>query len=82
MLAFLDWSRSTITFDHDDHLDRVSQLGRYPLIVDPIIGNTWLTKILMDRVAASTSCTLRPLMPWGSVEPSSARAEHLSTASY
>jgi hypothetical protein len=49
MLSFLYWSRSTITFDHDDHLDRVPQLGRYPLVIDPIIGNTRLTKVLMDR---------------------------------
>jgi hypothetical protein len=26
-LAFLDRSESTITFDHDDHLDRVPQPG-------------------------------------------------------
>jgi hypothetical protein len=23
-LAFLDWSRSAITFNHDDHLDHIS----------------------------------------------------------
>jgi hypothetical protein len=44
MLAFLNWSKSAITFDHDDHQDHIPQLGRYPLIVDPIIGNTWLIK--------------------------------------
>jgi hypothetical protein len=49
MPAFLDWFRSAITFDHDDHPDRVSQLDRYLLVVDPIIGNTRLTKVLMDR---------------------------------
>jgi hypothetical protein len=48
MPAFLDWSRSAITFDHDDHLDHIPQLVRYPLVVDPIIGNTWLTKVLID----------------------------------
>jgi hypothetical protein len=35
-------------FNHDDHLDRVPQLGQYPLVVDRIIGNTRLTKVLMD----------------------------------
>jgi hypothetical protein len=40
--AFLDWSGSAITFDRDDHPNRVSQPGRYPLVVDPIIGNTRL----------------------------------------
>jgi hypothetical protein len=48
MPSFLDWSRSAITFDRDDHPDRVPQPGQYPLVVDPIIGNTRLTKVLMD----------------------------------
>jgi hypothetical protein len=48
MPAFLNWSRPTITFNHDDHLDHVPQPSQYPLVVDPIIGNTWLTKVLMD----------------------------------
>jgi hypothetical protein len=42
MLAFLDWSRLAITFDRDDHLDHVPQPGRYLLVVNPIISNTWL----------------------------------------
>jgi hypothetical protein len=46
--AFLDWSGSPITLDHDDHSKCVPQLGRYPLVVDPTIGNTRLTKVLMD----------------------------------
>jgi hypothetical protein len=49
MPTFLDWSGSTITFDRDDHPDHVPQPGRYPLVIDPIIGNTWLTKVLLDR---------------------------------
>jgi hypothetical protein len=48
MPAFLDWSRSAITFNHDDHPDHVPQPGWYPLVIDPIIGNMWLTKVLMD----------------------------------
>jgi hypothetical protein len=48
-LAFLNWSGFAITFNYDDHPDHVSQLGRYPLVVDPIIGNMRLTKVLMDR---------------------------------
>ena len=38
MLAFLRWSESAITFDRTDHSDIVPHLGRYPLVVDPIIG--------------------------------------------
>jgi hypothetical protein len=37
-----------ITFDHGDHLDYVPNPGVYPLVVDPIIANTRLTKVLMD----------------------------------
>jgi hypothetical protein len=37
-----------ITFDRDDHPDYIPNPGAYPLIVDPIIANTRLTKVLMD----------------------------------
>jgi hypothetical protein len=46
--AYLDWSDKPITFDQADHPDYVPSPGRYPLIVDPIIGNVRLTKVLMD----------------------------------
>ena len=46
--AFLRWSESTITFDRTDHLVAVPHLGRYPLVVDPIVGPKRLTKVLMD----------------------------------
>jgi hypothetical protein len=44
---YLDWSDKPITFDQGDHPDCVPSPGRYPLIVDPIIGNARLTKVLM-----------------------------------
>jgi hypothetical protein len=37
---FLDWFEEAITFDHDDHPSYILNPGYYPLIVDPIIGNT------------------------------------------
>ena len=37
-----------ITFDQEDHPDRVPHPGRYPLVVSPIVGTTCLTKVLMD----------------------------------
>jgi hypothetical protein len=37
-----------ITFDRDDHPYYVPNLGVYLLVVDPIIVNTCLTKVLMD----------------------------------
>ena len=45
---YLNWSREAITFDWDDHPDHVPNPGQYPLVVDPIIRNTRLTKVLMD----------------------------------
>jgi hypothetical protein len=46
--VYLDWSDKPITFDQDDHPDYVPNPGRYPLIVDPVIGNARLSKVLMD----------------------------------
>jgi hypothetical protein len=46
--VYLDWSDKPITFDQGDHPDFVPSLGRYPLVVDPIIGNIRLSKVLMD----------------------------------
>jgi hypothetical protein len=47
--VYLDWFDKPITFDQGDHPDYVPSLGRYPLVVDPIIGNVRLSKVLMDR---------------------------------
>jgi hypothetical protein len=46
--VYLDWSDKPITFDQGDHPDRVPSLGKYPLVVNPVIGNIRLTKVLMD----------------------------------
>ena len=46
---YLNWSWEAITFDQEDHPNYVPNLGQYPLVVDPIIGNTRLTKVLMDE---------------------------------
>jgi len=46
---YLNWSSTPITFDRDDHPDKVDAPGVYPLVVDPIIVNTRLSKVLMDR---------------------------------
>jgi hypothetical protein len=48
-LVYLDWSDKPITCDQDDHPDYVPNPGRYPLVVDPVIGNARLSKVLMDR---------------------------------
>jgi hypothetical protein len=46
--VYLDWSDKPITFDQGDHPDCVPSPGKYPLVVDPVIGNTRLAKVLMD----------------------------------
>jgi hypothetical protein len=46
--VYQDWSDKPITFDQGDHPDRVPSPGKYPLVVDPIIDNDRLTKVLMD----------------------------------
>jgi hypothetical protein len=47
-LGNLRWSESPITFNQMDHWDSIPKPGRFPLIVDPLVGMTWLTKALMD----------------------------------
>jgi hypothetical protein len=47
-LVYLDWSDKPITFDQDDNPDYVPSPGRYPLVVNPVIGNARLSKVLMD----------------------------------
>jgi hypothetical protein len=46
--VYLDWSNKPITFDQGDHPDCVPSPGRYPLVIDPVIGNVRLTKVLID----------------------------------
>jgi hypothetical protein len=46
--VYLHWYDKPITFDQGDHPDYVPSPGRYPLVVDPVIGNARLTKVLME----------------------------------
>jgi hypothetical protein len=46
--VYLDWSDKPITFNQGDHPDHVSSSGKYLLVVDPVIRNVRLTKVLMD----------------------------------
>jgi hypothetical protein len=46
--SFLDWSEDAITFSHEDHPNRIPNPGQYPLVVDPVIGNSRFSKVLMD----------------------------------
>jgi len=46
--SYLKWSENTITVDRRDHPDQIPIPESYPLIVDPIIAEMRLTKVLMD----------------------------------
>jgi hypothetical protein len=46
--SFLDWSEDAITFSREDHPNRIPNPGQYPLVVNPVIGNTRFSKVLMD----------------------------------
>jgi hypothetical protein len=47
--SFLDWSEDAITFSREDHPNRIPNPGQYPLVVDPVIGNSRFSNVLMDR---------------------------------
>jgi hypothetical protein len=44
---YLRWSKFLISFDWMDHPNSIPKLGRFPLIIDPLVGMTQLTKALM-----------------------------------
>ena len=47
-MTYLKWSKTPITFDQSDHPAHVAIPGRQALVVDPVVGGTGLTKVLMD----------------------------------
>jgi hypothetical protein len=47
--VYLDWSDKPIIFDQGDHPDYVPRLGKYSLVVYPVIGNARLTKVRPAR---------------------------------
>jgi hypothetical protein len=46
--SFLDWLEDAITFTCEDHPNRITNPGQYPLVVDPVIRNARFSKVLMD----------------------------------
>ena len=44
----LCWSHVPVTFDADDHPDRLAGVGILPLVVSPIINNVVVSKMLVD----------------------------------
>ena len=45
---YLNWSEATITWDQSNHPDYAPHRGKYAFVVDPIVDNFRLTKVLMD----------------------------------
>jgi hypothetical protein len=45
---YLCWFESPITFDRTNHPDSLPKPGRFSLVVDLLVGMTWLTKALLD----------------------------------
>jgi hypothetical protein len=46
--SFINWSEDAINFSREDHPNRIPNPGQYPLVVDPVIGNSRFSKVLMD----------------------------------
>src|SRR5215216_5124143 len=44
----LNWSRTPIIFDEEDHPGRTTAVGCLPLLVSPTIHNLKVTKVLVD----------------------------------
>jgi hypothetical protein len=83
--SFLDWSEDAITFRREDHPNRIPNLGQYPLVVDPVIGNARFSKVLMDggnSLNIVYAHTLRLLgIGWTSCGPARCRSMALRRAS-
>jgi hypothetical protein len=50
--SFLDWSGDAITFSREDRPNHIPNPSQYPLVVDPVIGNSRFSKVLMDRASS------------------------------
>jgi hypothetical protein len=46
-LKYLKWYEIPITFSWSDHPDFIPKLGRYPLIVSPIVKDIKLNRVLI-----------------------------------
>jgi hypothetical protein len=80
--VYLDWSDKPITFDQADHPDHVPSPGKYPLVVDPVIGDVRLTKVLMDGGSSLNIIYARPSGSCASICPPSEQALRPSTGSF
>jgi hypothetical protein len=54
-----------ITFSREDHPNRIPNPGKYPLVVDLVIGNVRFSKVLMDRGSSLNILYARTLQLMG-----------------
>jgi hypothetical protein len=66
--VYLDWPDKPITFDQGNHPDRVPNLGKYPLVVDPVIGNIRLLQIDLSSIRTGTM-PFHGIIPGKRVQP-------------
>lgn len=45
---YLQWYESAISFDCSDHPNHIPHPGRFPLVVDQLVCDVYLTKVLID----------------------------------
>ena len=79
---FLQCSESAITFDQTNHSESVPQPGRYPLVVNLIIGMKRLTTVLMDGGNGLNIMYAETLIAMGIDQARIRPTERLSTASF
>jgi hypothetical protein len=44
----LHWSEVPISFSRNDQWTSFSEPGKFPLVLDPVVAEVWLTKVLID----------------------------------
>jgi hypothetical protein len=54
----LCWSEVPISFSRDDQWTSFSEPGKFPLVLDPVVAEVSLTKVLMTAGVVSTSSSL------------------------
>jgi hypothetical protein len=75
------WSEHPITFTRADQWLNFDHLGKYPLLIDPVIRESKVKKVLVDGEAASTSPSPGRYKAWESHSKSSTSQTLLYSAS-
>jgi hypothetical protein len=80
--VYLDWSDKPITFDQDDHPNRVLSPGKYRSLLIPSSATSGLLRSSWTEAAASTSSTPTPSGSYRSIYPRSGPAQRPFTGSF